>query len=134
MITKQDRQAIRRIYRKIEDGVTASSQRQAEQLGVPLTDDMRKINVAQNALRVCLEEVINEICPVGELVFAELAARVACYLISATPIERQLGVMQAVQASLPEALASRQAQGIVLRTAWSRDGSDPRPNFPEGRQ
>ncbi|CCF19083.1 protein of unknown function [Pseudorhizobium banfieldiae] len=124
-ITNQDRAAIRKIFRKTKE----ETDRIIRQRGQPSVEQMPNIIASQNALRSCIEVIINECAPVDELYFGELAIRMASYFVSGVPVERQVDLLTAVIEGLPPAHARRLREGVVIKTGWVTDGVN-HPNIP----
>jgi hypothetical protein len=134
-ITTQDRANIRAILRKYRDDMTPAVQAAAVRHNLsPLAAiEALKINVAQNTMRTCAEVVLEQCLPCSQSVFLELAVRMACYFVSALPLEEQEQAMLLVQKGLLPKLADMQAAGHVIHTDWTGPGGAAEPNIsPRG--
>jgi hypothetical protein len=91
--------------------------------------EYRNIQAAQNALRTCLEGILERLVPYSGNIPLELAIRLASYAISALPIEDQEQAVRTFIALFPQAHAGRIRQGIGISTEWVTDGR-VRANVP----
>lgn len=130
MITNQDRAAVRRIFAKCKDETGQLIRKRAAEAGVVLHPQMPNIIAAQNAMRVCLEVILNECIPYDGFYCAEMATRLATYVISAAPIEQHADLLEATIGAMPAALANKIREGAVIRSTWLTNGVE-HPNIPE---
>lgn len=122
-VTDQDRAAVRKLFRKVRLEVRPLVEAEAQRTGFHHPDTLN-IMAAQNAIRACLEIILQDCLPYDQRFLAELSVRSAAYLVSAAPIEDHAAMLEVVAASLPGALAEKIRQGAVIRSTWSTDGRE----------
>lgn len=127
-INNADRTAIRKIFRKIQRDVAPLVEAEANRLDHHHPDTLKTM-VAQNALRMCMETVLNECLPYDAHFLAEMAVRLAAYAITAAPIQGHDELVRAVVEALPNAVAEKVRQGATIGTVWEQDGVE-RSNIP----
>lgn len=128
-ITTQDRANIRRIITKIAAETDGKAEAKAKAMGIPLHPEMKNIVVAQNAMRVFIEEILIASTPYSEMFLAETTVRVVSYLISAAPIESHQELLRSILQALPDAYRQQLMNGSVIKTVWETDGVE-RDNIP----
>lgn len=126
-ITEADRRAIQKIYRKIGRSLAPKLAQ------LPIDDSMAKVLIAQNALRCCMEVVLNEMLPYSEHDLAELGTRLAAYAVTAAPIENHEALTRGIIGGLPVAVEEKVRTGAVIRADWRVDGH-VRSNIPTGAE
>jgi hypothetical protein len=96
-----------------------------------LSDGDRKGVVAQNTLRTCVEACLEEMLPYGPASLADLAIRLASYVVSAAKEEDQPALIQTVVGLLPQVHTRRVNEGIRISTTWLGDDGKERSNYRE---
>ena len=76
------------------------------------------IVVTQNVLRDCMVHVTNMALPQQREYFLELAVRLACYLITAVPLDEQEQAALVVRDGIMNKLGHMQSLGHVFNTRW----------------
>jgi hypothetical protein len=92
------------------------------------------INAAQNALRTCIEAVLNKTVPYESSFLVELAVRVASYTISAAPMEDQEILVAQFMSLFADAHLRRISEGKVISSQWQMNDGRTQSNFPEARK
>ena len=110
--------AIKREYARIHRKMEAAVREAVRKNPLMPIEYALGIVVSQNVLRDCMVAVTNEAMPQPRAYFLELAVRLACYLITALPVdEQEMGAM-AVQQGIMNKLGEMQASGHVFNTEW----------------
>lgn len=127
MITNQDKKIIAKLFRKTK----VETDRIIKKPGsvVPDTHTMRNVMAMQNAMRTCMEIMLNETIPYDEELLVEMGIRLAAYAVSAAPIEIQERMAQRISVALPPSVALRQKSRIGIQSEWITDGV-VHPNMP----
>ncbi len=81
-------------------------------------DEMIKINVAANFLRICNEVALKKSIPFTSEVPAQIAVRVAAHLLSCVPPDEMQSVCVMVACALPEQLALLHENGGAMTSEW----------------
>ena len=123
-----DRAAIRKIFRKAKVTLAPLVAAEAERVNHHHPDTLN-IMAAQNALRACMEVVLNECLPYDRRFLGEIGVRLAAYAVTAAPIQDHEALIAAIADALPGAVAEKVRQGAVIRSDWLQDGV-VRPNIP----
>lgn len=74
--------------------------------------------VSQNVIRDCMIHVTNQAMPQQRPYFLELAVRLACYLITALPLEEQEQAAILVREGIMNKLGDMQSAGHGFKTEW----------------
>ena len=91
--------------------------------------EQRSLQVAQNALRTCIEAVLQSMGPYTPETCASLAIRLASYALSAAAVEDQDFLLAHVLRHLGPEHMRRVDQGISIQTQWEMQDGSVRPNI-----
>lgn len=108
--TNQELKIIRKMLQRAKKNIRPKM----DEAGRP---DLLDLMAAQNTLCVCMEVVFNECLPYDEQFCTEMATRLACYGLSALPMDSQDEACAIVSNALLPALRRRVQAGIVIGDA-----------------
>lgn len=119
MITKQERNSIRRINKKISaelDRILAN-----EKLSGELTENIGKVLVAHNTIKIAAEVALDESTPFDLEFLIELVVRMSSYLITAGPTKHLPYIISEVRNGIGPGVARMVAQGDGIKGEWEDD-------------